>query len=468
MTIYQVYKPSGALLIKNNSTTEDLSSSTKKFVSFLERKEKASSTDKTTITSLDYCCQLMCKLRKTLTLNTKNSEQVKIDLRSLKDKVQGLLAQDRDLFYKKNHENFESFLGPICSLKDSIVLENFLEIGGDYLTDVPIKISFKSVEYVMHPSTYFVISGKADCLKLILAIDNPYRDVLHLNTYDYALLERFGIQHPNLLKQVIEERFVFPICDMVNYNLKNCLKVLIELGGNLDEIDDSYILRCPLINSFMARDIEDDDKLELLKLLIYKNADVNLVVNEDFDLTVLSHVSYVGSCDFEETLASTSLRLTVAILLIEAGANTAPLYSDFKPESNNDLVNIDDNKLRYHLLDKLEERIKTLEAEKDKLETQQDDSSIQNILKSLNTYDDSISSFKKECFKECFGINYESYKIWTRFLKSKDIGLLDSFTGYYRNLMVSYLNKKLDTRLDYLKDARDKLADIIRNFPQRI
>ena len=189
MTIYQVYKPSGALLIKNNSTTEDLSSSTKKFVSFLERKEKASSTDKTTITSLDDCCQLMYKLRKTLTLNTKNSEQVKIDLRSLKDKVQGLLAQDRDLFYKKNHENFESFLGPICSLKDSIVLENFLEIGGDYLTDVPIKISFKSVEYVMHPSTYFVISGKADCLKLILAIDNPYRDVLHLNTCDYELLE---------------------------------------------------------------------------------------------------------------------------------------------------------------------------------------------------------------------------------------------------------------------------------------
>ena len=75
-----------------------------------------------------------------------------------------------------------------------------------------------------------------------------------------------------------------------------------------------------------------------------------------------------------------------------------------------------------------------------------------------------ISSFKKECF----GINDESYKIWTRFLRSKDNGLLDSFTGYYRDLMVSYLNEKLDTRLDYLKDARDKLADIIRNFPQRI
>ena len=155
MTIYQVYKPSGALLIKNNSTTEGLSSSTKKFVSFLERKEKASSTGKTTITSLDDCCQLMCELRKTLTLNTKNSEQVKLVLGSLKDKVQGLLAQDRDLFYKKNHENFESFLVPICSLKDSIVLENFLEIGGDYLRDVPIKISLKSVEYVIHPSTYF-------------------------------------------------------------------------------------------------------------------------------------------------------------------------------------------------------------------------------------------------------------------------------------------------------------------------
>ena len=69
MTIYQVYKPSGALLIKNNSTTEALSSSTKTFVSFLERKEKASSTGKTTITSLDDCCQLMCELRKTLTLN---------------------------------------------------------------------------------------------------------------------------------------------------------------------------------------------------------------------------------------------------------------------------------------------------------------------------------------------------------------------------------------------------------------
>ena len=96
MTIYQVYKPSGALLIKNNSTTEGLSSSTKKFVSFLKRKEKASSTGKTTITSLDDCCQLMCALRKTLTLNTKNSEEYLIDRVDLNISVVNLIISNQN------------------------------------------------------------------------------------------------------------------------------------------------------------------------------------------------------------------------------------------------------------------------------------------------------------------------------------------------------------------------------------
>ena len=254
--------------------------------------------------------------------------------------------------------------------------------------------------------------------------------------------------------------------------MKKSVKVLIEKNADINQVIDKgiQIERNPLLMSFMCIANLSTPNLNTMKLLIYKGANPNPLFENGEDC--LSYISYIGDTDYSAFgQLSLDTRIDVGLLLIEAGSSTQELfyffmeYEDYSHDNEDDqnvFLNHNDNKLRHQLLDALNVRIEYLEEAKNQLKTANNDEAIQNILKSLNSYDDSIGSFKKECF----GINYESYQIMMKFLTSKNDALIDPLKNYYHQLMQKNLNKKLETRLGFLIDARDKLQEVINQGPQ--
>lgn len=218
------------------------------------------------------------------------------------------------------------------------------------------------------------------------------------------------------------------MCCLTERGLKNCLKTLIELGGDLNEIkkDDPDRICSPLVSALMSPFIDYDQKLELIGFLIHKGANVNLVLEQDEEskTTAISYLSSPCSVNFQSDLSS-CLKGKVAILLIESGADVEPLYFWFSPKNVPEFeIDTDDNHLRQELLCHLINRFEEVEMAKH--------------ARKLNFSDQAV----------------EMYSDARSFAESA----LRNMDKTLRNAN----DQEIDLKLNYLSKAKDKLETVLK------